>query len=75
MHVLHALLVHTTHQTFIQRHLFTERQLYQVKQVPREFDTWYSFTVLYYLRNPVHLPAVEQVYGAVAKELLSIWEV
>ena len=31
--------VHTTHQTFIQRHLFTEPQLYQVKQVPREFDT------------------------------------
>ena len=33
------ILVHTTHQTFIQRHLFIEPQLYQVKQVPREFDT------------------------------------
>ena len=31
--------VHIMHQTFIQRHLFTEPQLYQLKQVPREFDT------------------------------------
>jgi len=63
------------HQTFVQRHLFTEPKLYQVKQVPREFDTRYSLIVLYYLRDLVHLPAVEQVYGAVVEELLSIWEV
>ena len=48
------------HQTFIQRHLFIEPQLYQVKQVPWEFDTRYSLTVLYYLHDPVHLPAIEQ---------------
>ena len=64
-----------THQIFVPRHLFTEPQLYQVKQVPRELDTQYSLTILYYLRDPVHLLAVEQVYGAVAGELLSIWKV
>jgi len=54
------IIVHTTHQTFIPRHLFTKPQLYQVKQVPQKFDTQYSLTVLYYLRDPVHLPIVEQ---------------
>jgi len=63
------------HQTFIQRHLFTEPQLYQVKQVPWEFNTWYSLTVLYYLHDSVHLAAVEQVYGTIVEEILSIWEV
>jgi len=55
------ILVHSTHQPFITRHLFTEPQLYQVKQVPREFDTQYSLTVLYYLSNLVHLPAVKHL--------------
>ena len=32
-------------------------------------------TVLYYLCDPVHLPEAEQVFGAVAGELLFIWEV
>ena len=63
------------HQIFIPRHLFTEPQLYQVKHIPWEFDTQYSLTILYYLHDLVHLLAVEQVYGTVARELLSIWKV
>ena len=74
MNSLVYIFVYTTHHTFIQRHPFTETQPYQVKQVPREFDTRYSLTVLYYLHDPVHLPTVEQVYGAIAEELLSIWK-
>ncbi|KAL5187214.1 hypothetical protein HKD37_05G012932 [Glycine soja] len=31
--------VHTTHKPFTTRRLFTEPQLFRVKQVPREFDT------------------------------------
>ena len=64
-----CILFHNTHQTFIQRHLFTEPQLYQVKQVPREFDTRYSLTILYYLCNPVHLPAVEQILPSLHSSL------
>ena len=36
---------------------------------------WYSvLIVLYYLRDPMHLPTVKQVFGAILGELLSIWK-
>ena len=57
--------VHTPHKPFTTRLLYTEPQLYQVKQVPQEFDTRFlpfytTCAIRGTCRNPNNYPIQEE---------------